>query len=300
MEHPRPEQTEAVRIYNRNQVVDAVTDGHMQRSGNPDFSITAGSNHDRPQPFRRGRPAPPTLCSLLSAKGVDVWFGGLGVLLVGLLVGDFVQLLPIGGSPLFTSNPEHQVERLSRAAYEQFAVQVRLTEPMRQQGAAQEAFHRALGGLRDHSLTREDFNTLASRVSIQPTPSDVLRLYSQKDVVDGYNEMLMRRCDKPVITIRAFHPARDRLAASASFDQAGRLKEDFGTLASRVATQPTPSDVLRLCSQKDVVDAFNETLMRRCNKRSRNPVLSINALHSAAITTANLNFLRRQEISPTI
>ncbi|KAK7530146.1 uncharacterized protein J3D65DRAFT_531964, partial [Phyllosticta citribraziliensis] len=44
-----------------------------------------------------------------------------------------------------------------------------------------------------------------------------------KSAVNAFNEMLMRRCNQPVITIHATQRARDPLAASASFDQAGRL-----------------------------------------------------------------------------
>ncbi|KAK8239290.1 hypothetical protein IWZ00DRAFT_460451 [Phyllosticta capitalensis] len=137
---------------------------------------------------------------LREVMGRDLWLGGLN----GMLVGDFGQLLPVEGSPLF-GEPNGSEEKHGRDVYRWFRA--------------------ALEGLRSRNLLPEHFETLSTRVARQPVDRRILRLYSQNKAVNGANEEAMRSCRKPIIHIEAKHFGA--YAKQATFEQAGRLHASF-------------------------------------------------------------------------
>lgn len=91
-------------------------------------------------------------------------FGGLSV----ILVGDPMQLPPVGSAPMWGEKPGtagHTVE--GRAAWLGLNAGVELTEVMRQAGDAQAAFRRALLAVAEGRALKEHFDLLATRMRSQ-------------------------------------------------------------------------------------------------------------------------------------
>ena len=126
-------------------------------------------------------------------------FGGLNV----LLCGDFAQLPPVNGRPLYTTKPTGPVAIKGQGLYRLFDRTIRLTEVMRQQGEDETAvrFRAALAELRESRLSESSWELLCTRVQNQLLPNEVdrfqsaLRLYFTNDEVRerNYSQLVLRR-----------------------------------------------------------------------------------------------------------
>jgi ATP-dependent DNA helicase PIF1 len=111
----------------------------------------------------------------------DAPFAGLNL----LLCGDFFQLPPVGGQPLFSTKQSYVEAIKGRSLYQAFDRTIRLTQVMRQQGedSISIRFRQALSELRISQLSQESWVLLCTRTANQLPPdevtafNDALRLY---------------------------------------------------------------------------------------------------------------------------
>src|SRR5580692_5841616 len=92
-------------------------------------------------------------------------FGGINI----LICGDFYQLPPVGGRPLYSLRVSHVNEIKGQQLYRAFNKTIRLTEIMRQQGddPVSIRFRQTLGELQENKLTWEGWGFLYIRVANQ-------------------------------------------------------------------------------------------------------------------------------------
>eukprot|EP00118_Oscarella_pearsei_P020682 m.225765 g.225765 ORF g.225765 m.225765 type:complete len:1796 (+) comp40019_c0_seq3:374-5761(+) len=152
----------------------------------------------------------------------DSMFGGMSL----ILFGDFGQLPPVGGSPLYSVSVQKGVEASQgRQLYATFNVVVQLTQIMRQSGndELQKKFRDALLRLRLGQPTLGDSRDLYMARSyavheqlgeVEKHFTDAVRLFSHlKDVFD-FNKNCLKNANKPVAIIRADHNCDEAKAAS--------------------------------------------------------------------------------------
>ena len=117
-------------------------------------------------------------------------FRGLNV----LLCGDFFQLPPVGGKPLYTRSYTSIDAIKGHQLYQAFNRTIRLVQVMRQRGEDHISvqFRQALGELRTSQLSEAGWRLLCTRVANELSPEEVktfdstLRLYyTTEEVLDG-------------------------------------------------------------------------------------------------------------------
>ena len=157
--------------------------------------------------------------------GSHLPFSGVNV----LLCGDFFQLLPVGGQPLYSSKHSHINAIKGHQLYRMFDRTIRLTQVMRQQGEddISTRFRLALSELRVSQLSEESWKLLCTRVANQLSPEEVaaftttLRLYFTTEEVRLTNFDKLAGTNQPVKKIPARHKGQN--AVKATEDEADNL-----------------------------------------------------------------------------
>ena len=157
--------------------------------------------------------------------GSHLPFSGVNV----LLCGDFFQLPPVGGQPLYSLKHSHIDAIKGHQLYRMFDRTIRLTQVMRQQGEddISTRFRLALSELRVSQLSEESWKLLCTRVANQLSPEEVaafitsLRLYFTTEEVKLTNFDKLAGADQPVKKIPARHKGRN--AVKATEDEADNL-----------------------------------------------------------------------------
>ena len=128
------------------------------------------------------------------------------------LVGDSMQLPPVGAAPMWAENPGtagHTVEGLR--AWLGLNACVELTDVMRQMGPAQTAFRRALLSVAEGRPTTENYNALATRMRSAVTPEEVrifddaVHLFPTTTAADTWNWERLQTLETPIARIDAVH-----------------------------------------------------------------------------------------------
>jgi ATP-dependent DNA helicase PIF1 len=159
----------------------------------------------------------------------DQPFGGLNI----LLCGDFYQLPPVGGHPLYYLRPQHIDAIRGSCLYRAFDQTVRLVTVMRQQGEDDISgrFRAALGELRSATLSQASWELLCTRTANQLSPDEVdgfdgaLRLYYTTAEVRETNYNRLAATNQPVKKLTAEHKGRG--ASAATEEEADNLSAEI-------------------------------------------------------------------------
>jgi ATP-dependent DNA helicase PIF1 len=159
----------------------------------------------------------------------DQAFGGLNV----LLCGDFFQLPPVNGRPLYATKATGPIAVKGQGLYRSFDRTIRLTQVMRQQGEDETAirFRTALSELRASRLSQSSWELLCTRVQNRLSPDEVasfqsaLRLYFTNDEVRERNYGQLAAENRPVKKILSKHTGRN--ASKASDEEADNLPTEL-------------------------------------------------------------------------
>jgi hypothetical protein len=156
-------------------------------------------------------------------------FGGLNV----LLCGDFFQLPPVNGRPLYATKATGPIAAKGQGLYRSFDRTIRLTQVMRQQGEDETAirFRTALSELRASRLSQSSWELLCTRVQNRLSPDEVasfqsaLRLYFTNDEVRERNYGQLAAENQPVKKILSKHTGEN--ASKASDEEADNLPTEL-------------------------------------------------------------------------
>jgi ATP-dependent DNA helicase PIF1 len=159
----------------------------------------------------------------------DLPFGGINV----LLCGDFFQLPPVAGKPLYTLSHTNVDAIKGHQLYKAFDRTVRLVQVMRQQGEDDISvrFRQALSELRIGQLSEESWRLLCTRIANQLSPEEVgafdsaLRLYYTREAVHTMNCTKLLAENQPIKRIKAHHTGRH--AAKATEEEADNLSPEI-------------------------------------------------------------------------
>ena len=167
----------------------------------------------------------------------DQPFGAINV----LICGDFFQLPPVGGKPLYAYRSSNVNEIKGRQLYQAFEKTIRLIEIMRQQGDDPVSiwFRQTLGELRENRLTWEGWEFLCTRVANQLSPAELasldgaLRLYFTRAEVHETNSTNLVAMNQPVRKISARHTGR-KTAKATEEEAEGLSVEIFVCIGAKV------------------------------------------------------------------
>jgi ATP-dependent DNA helicase PIF1 len=159
----------------------------------------------------------------------DQVFGGLNV----LLCGDFFQLPPVSGRPLYATKVTGPIATKGQGLYRSFNRTIRLTQVMRQRGEDETTiqFRTALSELRESKLSQSSWELLCTRIQNQLVPDEVasfqsaLRLYFTNDEVRECNYGQLAAANQPVKRILSMHTGRN--ASKASVEEADNLPTEL-------------------------------------------------------------------------
>lgn len=166
---------------------------------------------------------------LIFPDKADQAFGGLNL----LLCGDFYQLPPVTGWPLYASKPQGAAAIKGQGLYRSFGRTIRLTQVMRQHGEDETTvrFRTALQELRDSNVSRDSWTLLCTRVQNQLAPDEAanfrtaLRLYFTNEEVRERNYNQLAAANRPVKKISALHTGRN--ASKAPTEDANGLTTEL-------------------------------------------------------------------------